>query len=232
MTVERSRKGLVVNTSPGHKKIVVRQSDPGELPQVLADLNRSASAPETRQRIANSMRLLEQFAKALEEAAEDKKPAYRDARLPKADEADAVLDPKSAAERVCKQLARVSVYLTRIERGFAEGRAPSIEAIYMLLDAALVLPVLTGQLYIIDNENAIAHSAASTAPLKTHQAKVSRRAVQDHRSWQKMADEIWKRDRNLKILRVAEEVAATLRAKNPAVTVKVNRIRQVIKRPR
>jgi hypothetical protein len=65
MTVERSPKRLITITAPGRKKIVVRKTDPGELPQVLAELNRSASASETRQRIANNARSLYQFANHL-----------------------------------------------------------------------------------------------------------------------------------------------------------------------
>jgi hypothetical protein len=184
-------------------------------PKGLLTIKRSASVLETRQRIDNNMRKLRQFAGDLWEAAKNEKPT-----------AD-VLDLKTAAERVIKQLDMVQIYLNRIEHGYKQERPPQPVAVLVLLDAALVLTSLMHHLTIIDNEGPIANAAAALVRLPAFSRRSSDRAQQEHRSLRARADEIRKLHHDWGDTRVARKMAKD----DPTVIAKrtFDTLRRIIK---
>jgi hypothetical protein len=222
MTVERSPRGLLTRRVPDRKKIIVKKTDPGELPQVLAKLNRH----DWRQQIAGNVQFWYQFATALEEVAENKKPADGDAKPPGADEADIVLDLKRVATDLRKQLRRVVFYLERIESDHEKGRAPELQSVYVLVDAAMLVADCVHQLTIVDNETVIADAAARLPVLKKNREAASDRSKQIRESLQARADEIFEQHPNRSKKRVAREI----RRDDPTVKLKVSTIRRIIKK--
>jgi hypothetical protein len=184
-------------------------------PKGLLTIKRSASVLETRQQIDNNIRNLRQFAGDLWEAAKNEKPTA------------GVLDLKTAAERVLKQLDMVQIYLNRIEHGYKQGRPPQPAAVLVLLDAALVLSSLMHHLTIIDNEVVIANAAAARVRLPAFSQRRSDRAQQKHRSLKARADEIRKLHHDWGDSRVARKMAKD----DPTVIAKrtFDTLRRIIK---
>jgi hypothetical protein len=159
--------------------------------------NRAApGASEIRQRINDHLSLWHEVAKDAaarrKKSARRKKPDCEATKPAEADEVAAVLDLELAANHVGRQIARVQVHLTEIERTFAAKRAPSLAAVHSLLEAALLLGFRAYQLTFVDFEPAITGAEERLAILAKNREAASAKAEQGHRSLKRRADVIRK----------------------------------------